>query len=30
VVTKQNGVPVPDEMTVKALGRTMPAVQPQK
>jgi hypothetical protein len=24
VVTKQNGQPVPDEVTVKALGRTMP------
>ena len=24
VVTKPNGVPVPDEVTVKALGRTMP------
>jgi endoglucanase len=26
VVTKQNGRPVPDEVTVKALGRTMPPV----
>src|SRR5438876_544138 len=24
VVTKENGKPVPDELTVKALGRTMP------
>ena len=24
VVTKQNGQPMPDEVTVKALGRTMP------
>jgi len=24
VVTKQNGQPVPDDVTVKALGRTLP------
>jgi len=25
VVTKQNGQPVPDDVTVKALGRTLPS-----
>ena len=29
-VVKQDGHAVPDELTVKALGRVMPAVQPQK
>jgi len=24
VVTKENGKPIPDELTVKALGRTVP------
>jgi len=28
VVTKQNGRSVPDEVTVRALGRTMPSAQP--
>jgi aryl-phospho-beta-D-glucosidase BglC (GH1 family) len=27
VVTKQNGQPVPDELTIKALGRTFPATR---
>ena len=30
VVVKQDGRAVPDELTVKALGRVMPAVQPQR
>ena len=30
VVTKQNGVPVPDEITVKALGMTMPPTRRAK
>lgn len=30
VAPKVNGVAVPDELTVKALGRVMPRVQPQK
>ena len=30
VVTRQNGVTTPDEVTLKALGRTMPAASPKK
>jgi hypothetical protein len=30
VVTKQDGRPVPDELTVKALGRTMPTASSPK
>jgi hypothetical protein len=30
VVVKREGQTIPDELTVKALGRTMPPVPPQK